>query len=269
MITLPNVKRRWSDDQVTVGPITFSRDTQWVFSMVLDSGEEDSPGCCLRLRGVGLTIIIELPPLVKRARRWVDTSAYSWSSDSGGYFDENSNEYGFSLNEGFLQVFYGPQTGDSSTTKCWCWFLPWTQWRFHRFSLYALQGEHFWTQYEHERGRGNWDAQREAEERCPNLSFQFDDFDGERIEVQTHIEEREWKFGTGWFKWLSVFARRNVQRCLDLEFSKETGERKGSWKGGTLGHSIELLPGELHESAFRRYCEEHGMTFVRVRKWQA
>ena len=36
----------------------------------------------------------------------------------------------------------------------------------------------------------------------------------------------------------------------------ETGREKGSWKGGTIGTSIEMLPGELHESAFRRYCDE-------------
>ena len=27
-------------------------------------------------------------------------------------------------------------------------------------------------------------------------------------------------------------------------------------KGGTVGHSIDMLPGELHEAAFRRYCEK-------------
>jgi hypothetical protein len=35
---------------------------------------------------------------------------------------------------------------------------------------------------------------------------------------------------------------------------------KGSWKGGTVGHSIAMLPGELHGAAFARYCEQHEMT---------
>lgn len=34
------------------------------------------------------------------------------------------------------------------------------------------------------------------------------------------------------------------------------GPEKGSWKGGTIGHSIEMLPDELHEAAFRRYCDQ-------------
>ena len=49
---------------------------------------------------------------------------------------------------------------------------------------------------------------------------------------------------------------RKIRRSLDLEFSGETGPEKGSWKGGTVGTGIEMLPGELHEAAFRRYCQK-------------
>lgn len=88
----------------------------------------------------------------------------------------------------------------------------------------------------------------------------------------THIEEREWKFGTGWFRWLSWFRKPKVSRSLDIRFSEEVGKDKGSWKGGKVGHGIDMLPGELHEAAFRRYCEkEHSakdgkyrVTFVGV-----
>lgn len=51
---------------------------------------------------------------------------------------------------------------------------------------------------------------------------------------------------------IGLFGSRN----LDLRFSGETGREKGSWKGGTIGTSIEMRPGELHEAAFRRYCDE-------------
>ena len=104
-------------------------------------------------------------------------------------------------------------------------------------------------------------ARDDLEKSCPTVEFTFRDFDGEEIIATTKIEEREWKFGTGYFKWLSMFRRPKVRRVLDLSFSAETGRRKGSWKGGTVGHSIEMIPGELHEAAFRRYCAEHEMTF--------
>jgi hypothetical protein len=90
----------------------------------------------------------------------------------------------------------------------------------------------------------------------------FNDFDGEVITATTHIEEREWRFGTGWFAWLSLFRRPRIIRSLDIRFSAEVGPRKGSWKGGTMGHSIEMLPGELHRGAFQRYAAKHNLRNV-------
>jgi hypothetical protein len=113
-------------------------------------------------------------------------------------------------------------------------------------------------------GSEGWEARKEAEDSCPSRTFAFKDFDGEELTAKTKIEERQWELGTGWFKWLSIFHKPIIQRSLDIDFSNETGRRKGSWKGGTVGHSIEMLPGELHASAFRRYCAEHEMTFDRA-----
>lgn len=96
--------------------------------------------------------------------------------------------------------------------------------------------------------------------------FLIDDHDGERITATTHIEEREWKFGEGWFRWLSLFRRNMVRRSLSISFDKECGPEKGSWKGGTMGTGIDMLPGELHEAAFRRYCEQdHSSKYRRYR----
>ena len=185
------------------------------------------------------------------------------------YEERHPREYGFSLSDGFLQLFLGAQTGDSDTTQDWCAHLPWTQWRSHRFSLYDLAGAEFWTQIESRAKLGqrrDFDAQREAEARCDKMAFLVDDFDGERIKVTTHIEEREWKFGDGWFKWLSLFRKPMVRRSLSINFDKECGPEKGSWKGGLMGTGIDMLPGELHEAAFRRYCEqEHSSKYRRYR----
>lgn len=128
-----------------------------------------------------------------------------------------------------------------------------------RHSFYGLDGQHFWTSSEGTNwaalGDDRWRAERDVEDACPSRTFRFIDFDGEEIECKTRIEEREWHKGTGWFKWLRFITKPKIHRSLDLDFSKEVGRRKGSWKGGTTGHSIEMLPGELHEAAFRRYCE--------------
>jgi hypothetical protein len=260
--------RRWSDNDSRFGPFTYSSDSRYrSFTAVLSSGVDEHPGCNLRLSAFGRTLIIELPAIIKPYRVKVVPGWDAATVERLGrdwYWNEDEREYGFTVSEGHLSVPLGRQTNDSSTEQRWGYFLPWTQWRFIRHSRYDLAGEHFWT--DHPRAR--WDTPEHdendaAKERCPSASFEFDDFDGERITAKTSIEEREWKFGEGWFKWLSLFRRSKIRRVLDIWFSRETGERKGSWKGGTVGISIEMLPGELHEAAFRRYCEQNNMTFIR------
>lgn len=261
---------RWSDNDRYFGPFTYARDRKGYrpIAALIDSGDgDDYPGCRLRWSAFGHTLILAIPAIIKPWRQWVDTSRYEWSRGPGsGYWDTHRREYGFSYSEGFLQVFLGRQTGDSSTTQDWCKHLPWTQWRHVRRSFYGLDGEHVATLPDTGKSYlgdpGRWDRERAIEDATPTVSFAFRDFDGEALTAMTKVEEREWRFGEGWFKWLSLFRRPKIRRSLDLWFSGETGKRKGSWKGGTIGHSIDMRPGELHEAAFRRYCGEHQMTFI-------
>jgi len=134
--------------------------------------------------------------------------------------------------------------------KRWSCFLPWTQWRFVRFSIYDLNGDHFGTIY------GRIDSSSKMVADCPKAKFDLIDFDGTTIVATTYIEELEWKFGQKWFKWLSWFRKPMVRRKLEIKFNKEVGPNKNDWKGGVVGTSIEMLPGELHENALRRYCDK-------------
>ena len=238
------------------------------FGLRLNSGDgEEHPGCSLDVNAFGWYARIALPPLIRpherrvKAKNWDAATVARLGRDY--WIDYTPREYGFSVHEGFLQVFLGRQSHDSSTEQLWCCHFPWRDWRHVRLSLYDLQGFEFWTHnYDGTRGLDGYNEQREAEALCPKAIFRFKDFDGEEITATTHLEEREWRFGTKWCKWLSIFRRARIRRYLDISFSAETGRRKGSWKGGTLGHSIEVLPGELHESAFKRYCAQHEMAFI-------
>lgn len=270
---------RWSDNDRYWGPFTYARERgmECGITIMLGSGDgDDYPGCCLRLGGFGHTLIIALPQILKPWREWVEIRTEPTRGEmiaevrNPGYWDMHAREFGFSVFEGAIHVHYGPQTHDSTTDKVKVYFLPWRSWRHVRRSLYDLDGQHF-ADLPHQRGmaklgtnawHNSWAVQKVIEEACPSSSFDFDDYDGERITAVTRIEEREWLLGEGKFKWLSWFRRPNISRSLDIQFLKETGARKGSWKGGTIGHSIAMLPGELHEAAFRRYCAEHQMTFV-------
>jgi len=259
---------RWSDNDRYFGPFTYARDSRGYrpIAMMLVSGDDDDRGCALRLSAFGRTLILALPALLPPAQEWVDTSRYEWSKNPrGGYWDIHRREFGFSSVENALHVHYGRQTHDSSTQKSKCFFYPWRSWRHVRHSFYGLDGEHVATipdtgkSYRLDPGR--FDREREIADATPTRVFAFKDFDGELLTVTTRIEEREWRLGEGKFKWLSWFCKPKISRSLDLRFSGETGRRKGSWKGGTVGHSINMRPGELHEAAFRRYCAENNMTF--------
>jgi hypothetical protein len=259
-------RRRYGDNDKHFGPFTFCRhDKHWTIKGIeLNSGGQDDDeddgrnGCHLLLHTAWWTLILELPRIVRPKRKWVDCS--KWNGAGSGYWAENGRVYGFTVSDGYLSVKYGVQTNDSSTDQSWGWLLPWTQWRFVRHSLYGLLGEHVWTELEKgaKRGIDRYEARRAAEDAVPKALFSIIDFDGQKITATTHIEEREWRFGEGWFKWLSLFRRPKIRRSLSISFDKEVGKSKGSWKGGMVGTSIDMLRGELHEAAFRRFCaEEH------------
>lgn len=263
---------RWTTDHDHFfGPFTYARERKYkTFGIVIASGDHEIHARTrLRVNLFGHTFITCLPPIIHPDRKKVYPGA-AWDAATVArlgrdwYYDVSRREYGFSLSgDGFLQVFLGRQTHDSSTTQSWSYFLPFKQWRHIRRSLYNLDGTLFVTLHENPKWNNQaYAANEKLTDLCPTVDFDFLDFDKEEIIATTRIEEREWHYGVGWWKWLSWFTRPTVSRSLDIRFSKETGERKGSWKGGTTGHSIAMQPGELHEDAFKRYCAEHEMEFL-------
>ena len=270
---------RWGDNDRYFGPFTWHPGDYVRYGVILQSQGEESPSY-LRLHFWRWTLCITTPNWLcrphkeKRYPQWDEETVKRLGRD--WYWEIDQRAYGFQLsksgdvgNSDFLQLYYGRAGGsmmDSSVEQRWSCFLPWTQWRHIRRSFYDLDGKHFWSEIEAETKAVNklgskvfnerWEIIRKWEERCPKADFRFRDHDGEELVATTHIEEREWRSGVGYFKWLSLFRKPKIHRSLCLSFSGETGPEKGSWKGGTIGTSIEMLPGENHEAAFRRYCDE-------------
>lgn len=254
---------RLTDNDRNFGPVTYGRSKWNALRLAWSSGGEDDGlpynhftayigGWVFRFR----VLNVIRPLKIKHDADWDEATVKRLGRN--WYYEVWPREYGFCLCDGHFSVYHGAQTHDGDTTKCWSCFLPWTQWRHVRTSLYGLSGEHFWTEPRNSRGMDAFRETMTMTDLCPSVRFSFFDYDGRKIIATTHIEEREWLFGTGWFKWLSWFRRPKVRRSLDLKFSEEVGPEKGSWKGGTIGHGIDMLPGELHEAAFRRYCDmEH------------
>lgn len=66
------------------------------------------------------------------------------------------------------------------------------------------------------------------------------------------VEEREWRWR--WFTWLPF--PRMIHRTIDVQFSDEIGERKGSWKGGCTGCGYDLRYDETPWDCLRRMERE-------------
>lgn len=260
---------RWGDNDRYFGPFTWSVSPSYkrlAFSLHSGGHGDDNNGPPSARLSVGkYSLIAALPFMIPPQRKKVYPQG--WDQDGTAarlgrnwYYDVQPREYGFSYSDGFLLVHYGINPCDSSRDQTWGKHLPWTQWRHVRHSFYGLNGEHIATapksvSYKLDGGQ-SWKIARDLQDATPTVAFSFRDFDDEELTATTRIEEREWHFGTGWFKWLSLFRKPKIRRSLDITFSGEVGPEKGSWKGGTIGTGIEMLPGEDHEAAFRRYCDD-------------
>ena len=51
----------------------------------------------------------------------------------------------------------------------------------------------------------------------------------------------------GWAKWPMI-----TKHAVDFEFNDEVGERSGSYKGGVIGSSENIMPGETPVQAIQR-----------------
>jgi len=62
------------------------------------------------------------------------------------------------------------------------------------------------------------------------------------------VEEREWRWK--WLTWLKYI--RLIRKDIEIEFSDDIGERKGTWKGGTTGCSYTMKKGETPYETLKR-----------------
>jgi len=96
-----------------------------------------------------------------------------------------------------------------------------------------------------------WKFRREwAEGFEQEYSYRYERESGEIQERKARvlIEGREWT--RPWIPW------RMSVRSIRVNFSDEVGERTGTWKGGVIGCSYDLKPGETKLECLRRMERE-------------
>ena len=225
-----------------------------------ETGESATRYCQLHIRLGTRSWSWQIPEFFKPKKQWVDTSQYAWStSENKGYWEYIQHQYGFHIQDEYIHVHYGIQPGCwSSTDKknsdhSKLIEIPWRIKRQVRHSFMTLTWHLFLALNPEKLGREYFKRMELAQEAVPKIKFKFNDFDGEEIIATCYIEERHYQHGTGWFKWLKYFIKPEIFRSLNIEFNKEVGYEKGSWKGGTMGHSIDIEYGERPLDVFKRY----------------
>lgn len=243
----------------------YANDRPWHFSFQIMNHHEcydTDKTCVFHIALFNHSWWWEIPLLFKPKKVWVDTRNLKYKDKiADGYWNYIPREYGFSAYYEALHIYYGIQPGQWSKSDpknsdhSKCYFIPWNSFRRVRYDFYNLDGSFFGSAPD-VNGRIAWKNLERMRETAPKIKFKFKDFDGEENTATCYIEEMEWRRGTGWFKWLGWICKPNICRFLDITFEKEVGYNKGSWKGGTMGHSITMEKGESPIAAFKRYGVE-------------
>jgi hypothetical protein len=233
------------------------------FALSIQTNSEDgrTPSNLLNLAFFTRSFWVKLPPLLKPKEKWVNLSFADWATTNSngkkGYMEKIKRQYGFSIDKTALHIYYGIQPGSWSSRDpensdhSKCFFLPWNEQERIRYDFLDLSGEFFADAKDYPNGRIDFDRIRVCEELVPKMKIKFKDYDGEENVATVHIQETEYAQGVGFFKFIRLFIPTKVYRRLEIKYDKETGSRKGSWKGGTVGESCRILEGEDPLVAFR------------------
>lgn len=166
----------------------------------------------------------------------------SWLSKNG------SNRYGIAIHNQSFWIYTGGN-GRYGMGKWIAWNFPFITQEWVRTSI--LLKENKWAHETQKNRQQFYDQDWREKQDVWHYDF-TDKFDGKIIPTTIYIEEREWR--PKWLTWTGLFKK--VRRTIDVHFSDEVGKRKGSYKGGTVGCSYELLPGEDPIDCIKRMEKE-------------
>jgi hypothetical protein len=143
-----------------------------------------------------------------------------------------------------LMIYYG--NSNSRDQKIKFLPMPWS-WSHAKCVHEVRNAEGKWTPF-----IGSWEKDKGKDERVESTHSYVYTLKSGVVQDRTATifrERRIWTRNT-WF------PRQMIRECIDIEFSDEVGERTGSWKGGTVGCSYEVLPGETDLECLRRMEKE-------------
>lgn len=158
-------------------------------------------------------------------------------------------KWGISIHGNTFWIYKGGKGNGKGGNKWWTWDIPFFTKEWFRTSV--LLKDDTW-EHETPKIRKNF-YETEWKQKQKSWTYDYtDSYDGAVIPTTIYVHEREWR--PKWLMWTKLFAF--TRRTIDIDFSKECGKRKGSWKGGTIGCSYELLPNEEPLDCLKRMEKE-------------
>lgn len=142
-------------------------------------------------------------------------------------------DYGFCFHDKALHINYG--------IDCKIYTYPWCNWEHIRHEVMLNDNTFVKATY-------SWKNEKEPEnlwKKTQPYHYILKSGEIQTVDATYIVEEREWKLK--YFKWLPI---KRVSRSIEVSFSEEVGEERGSWKGGVTGTSEEMKKVDIF---FREY----------------
>lgn len=161
----------------------------------------------LMLGLLGLVAFFHLPKMLPYTECW-----------EGGF--------GFSFNEDSVHIHIG--------RKVKIFTYPWCNWQHVRHEV-MLNDLSFVKAPE-------WNEEKPKDIFCETAPYHYIMSNGtiQTTQATYGVGEREWRIKH--FSWLPI---KRVNRCIDVHFAEEVGEKRGSWKGGVIGCGYEMKKSEF------------------------
>lgn len=263
-----------SDKDYRFGPITIGiceKRQRTSFSYFhLESGhyqEEDGPTSKMEKFYTTLTckfgklfsIRILLPTIIKPAV-W-KVKAPSWSKETierlgrDWYYEYRNKCYGFSVDTDYINFKWGLMVNDCGMIVSRDKFLdfPWKTPTYIQAEYYDQFGN------VQQISSGNHFQNKDELEMTYAL---IKDYDETVVKASFMKVVRVYYRFSGKLLWLAKLLPKKRYTSLEINFDQETGPKKGSWKGGTIGSSSPADPDKTALESFKIYCEKHGFTFM-------
>lgn len=154
--------------------------------------------------------------------------------------------YGIHIHDDTLWIYIGGKYEHGQTQKGYIsWYLPFFSYEFDGHWIKAKSNN--WVNVS--KNYFEFKESGQAYKETHLYTYTLKSGEVQKRNATCTIEKRKWH--RKWLPFLTI-----TRQVIDIEFSDEVGEGSGSWKGGTIGCSYDMLQNETIETCLRRMERE-------------